>query len=720
VKRRIAILGGGIAGLSAAYQLSKTKELRASYSVTIYQMGWRLGGKCASGRNAEDRIEEHGLHVWFGCYENAFRMLRDVYSAWRREPENPLRDWTDAIKPHRFTPLGDSKDGKFCWWNLNWPEYPGMPGDGAPFPTGFALVKELLGLIEGLIHGDANLGACDVKDRKVVDDALALYDLAGAPSPSTTSPGKGPLSATIGELASRARLLAESATQKIDGMERSAVALFGLLRILGDRIVSADVDKPVDLMLVETVAVGFALARGIIADILLGSEARRRCLSNIEFRAWLIAHDASHQHVWHSTVLRCLYDTAMQYLDGDCTCPNMAAITGIIVSVRFLCTTKGSMLWRLQTGMGEAVIAPIYEVLRDRGVSVEFFRRVEDIEVSKGGLSVTKVRVARQVRTHSGDYNPLGTLLGREKVRGIRYWPAEPFWDQIDNGNELQKREVNFESHWCSEPPAGFDILEVGKNFDAVVLAISVGEFKLMNSDRSLAQAILDTDPGFLKMTQDINLIPTQSFQFWCARDLRGLGWQKSSPASVGWPPAFNIWADMTQTLAHEPAGPASVQYFCGPYRTRLYAQPRGYQTVPGVAQREVLSQAIAWFSNHGPDFLPGTATAGKKIDWNFLYVTDGSSGQSRLNRQFFRANVDPTECIPGSVAGSINSRIAAGGARAKNLFVAGCWTRTGFEVSCVEGAVMAGMQAARAISGSPREIFGENIFELRPKDSDA
>ena len=41
-----------MAGLVAAYELSRPPELRARYEVTVYQLGWRLGGKLASGRDA--------------------------------------------------------------------------------------------------------------------------------------------------------------------------------------------------------------------------------------------------------------------------------------------------------------------------------------------------------------------------------------------------------------------------------------------------------------------------------------------------------------------------------------------------------------------------------------------------------------------------------------------------------------------------------------------
>ena len=72
--RRIAIIGGGMAGLAAAWRLSE--ELGAGAEITVYEQGWQLGGKGASGRGVHGRIEEHGLHVWLGYYDNAFRLIR--------------------------------------------------------------------------------------------------------------------------------------------------------------------------------------------------------------------------------------------------------------------------------------------------------------------------------------------------------------------------------------------------------------------------------------------------------------------------------------------------------------------------------------------------------------------------------------------------------------------------------------------------------------------
>jgi uncharacterized protein with NAD-binding domain and iron-sulfur cluster len=76
-KRRIAILGGGVAGMAAAFGITESPNWQDHYEITVYQLGWRLGGKGASGRSSDayKRIQEHGLHVWGGFYENAFALV---------------------------------------------------------------------------------------------------------------------------------------------------------------------------------------------------------------------------------------------------------------------------------------------------------------------------------------------------------------------------------------------------------------------------------------------------------------------------------------------------------------------------------------------------------------------------------------------------------------------------------------------------------------------
>src|SRR5687768_17134977 len=52
-KPKIAIIGGGPAALSAAFHLTAEENWQDRYEVTVYQLGWRLGGKGATGRNSD-------------------------------------------------------------------------------------------------------------------------------------------------------------------------------------------------------------------------------------------------------------------------------------------------------------------------------------------------------------------------------------------------------------------------------------------------------------------------------------------------------------------------------------------------------------------------------------------------------------------------------------------------------------------------------------------
>src|SRR6185369_9297919 len=128
-KTRVAILGGGAGAMTAAYEITETPGWQDKYEITVYQMGWRLGGKGASGRNrdAYDRIEEHGLHLWFGYYENAFNLMRRAYAALGRKPHEPLATWRDAFKEHSLFVIGEFNDGKWTRWAITAPEAPGEP-----------------------------------------------------------------------------------------------------------------------------------------------------------------------------------------------------------------------------------------------------------------------------------------------------------------------------------------------------------------------------------------------------------------------------------------------------------------------------------------------------------------------------------------------------------------------------------------------------------------
>ena len=71
---RVAIVGGGLAGLSAAAYLSA----RNASQVTVFEARSHLGGQAGSWHDADGDAVETGIHLAFPWYENFVRLYQDV------------------------------------------------------------------------------------------------------------------------------------------------------------------------------------------------------------------------------------------------------------------------------------------------------------------------------------------------------------------------------------------------------------------------------------------------------------------------------------------------------------------------------------------------------------------------------------------------------------------------------------------------------------------
>ncbi len=128
------IIGGGPAALAAAFELT-SGACADKYDVTIYQPGWRLGGKCASGRNPADgfgkRIEEHGLHVFFGCYANTRQILDRCYEELNNSgAPYKFASFDDAFDPIDQVVLGQHADDSWQFVTLEFPRDQDSPNFG--------------------------------------------------------------------------------------------------------------------------------------------------------------------------------------------------------------------------------------------------------------------------------------------------------------------------------------------------------------------------------------------------------------------------------------------------------------------------------------------------------------------------------------------------------------------------------------------------------------
>jgi hypothetical protein len=121
-----------------------------------------------------------------------------------------------------------------------------------------------------------------------------------------------------------------------------------------------------------------------------------------------------------------------------------------------------------------------------------------------------------------------------------------------------------------------------------------------------------------------------------------------------------------------------------------------------------VRANAVEYLNRDGSGIWR-SAYRGDRFDWDLLVDPHTGVGPARFDSQFWRANFQATERYVLTPAGNVRYRLAAEESGYANLFLAGDWTRTGVNGGCVEAAVMSGMQASRAICGSPKTIVGED-----------
>ena len=90
----------------------------------------------------------------------------------------------------------------------------------------------------------------------------------------------------------------------------------------------------------------------------------------------------------------------------------------------------------MNAGMGDVVFAPLYQVLRRRGVRFDFFHKLTNLGLSAGGADsppVESLEFDVQARTLSGgEYEPLCW------VKDLPCWPARPAFTQLVGGAELE------------------------------------------------------------------------------------------------------------------------------------------------------------------------------------------------------------------------------------------------------------------------------------------
>jgi len=662
-----------MAGLSAAWRLSEPGWRSRFESITVYQRGWRLGGKGASSRGQHGRIEEHGLHVWLGSYENAFALLRECYAELDRattDPAAPICTWDEAMIPADNLGMADR-------WGNDWLVWPGWFARNDELPgEPHAADRELT--VVGFLRRALQL-MLDFSDSL---SSTTVHGLVMSTSPDPTS------------------------ARWIDVVQRGALAILATLTkpLTPEAIQAALLGRPLDAIREALdyehrpdhrrfwllLSLLTATARGLIADNLVTDPRGFRAINDEDYCAWILRHGA-HPDVVDFPLVRGLYDMVFGYEDGDYDRPAFGAGLAVLLTGIALFGYKGAFFWKMTAGMGDVVIAPLYQALRGRGVRFEFFHRVDALHLDDRHQAIDAITMGRQVRLADGvgEYQPL------TRVHGLPVFPNAPLADQI----EEKAGTADLESHFGTRVDVETRVLRRGIDFDDVVLAASLGMVELV------ATELIADRPEWRDMTAQVRTVATQAFQLWLRPEESALGWDRPGVVTSGYVAPFDTWASMPQTLWAEDwpeeDRPRTAAYFCGALEA-VWPTTDDHADYVGRCRQQVLTEAVNYLDRHVGLYLPGAVTE-QGFAWDLLSGANGHRGASALATQHVSVNIDPSDRYVQSVPGSDKYRLRSDESGYDNMVLAGDWTDCGMNAGCIEAAVMSGLQAANALVGRGR-----------------
>jgi uncharacterized protein with NAD-binding domain and iron-sulfur cluster len=676
---KIAILGGGMGGLAAALELSDPKNPR-SYEITVYQLGWRLGGKAASGRNQDPekgkRIEEHGIHVFFGFYDNLFSIVRRCHEEVHNSSGRPF-DLKDLFAKQSRITLADRVHGAWGTWSYDFPERAGCPGDICATPSGageraempskWALMRLMCDFVVDWTRQYGLTKQADLAE----EISQEIADLAGltALSGSAAEPRFFPETRLIRRLG---KLCGQLKSHRVEA------AFGGRGRLLW-------------LMVQFAAWVLYGMAVDHLVTLPVTS------INHHDFAGWLKHHGASSK-LLDSVLIRAFYDLVFAYPLGDMAQPgNLEAGTNLNIFLNAL-SYRGPIMWEGRAGTGDVIFAPLYQVLRGRGVKFQFFHRVTGLRLNAEGSCVQQVLISRQVQMARGrcysDYDPL------EPLPPFHCWPSHPDYRQIVEGDELRDRKIDLESSWNNWVDRGGPLtLEAGQDFSRVIFAIPLGAIPFICADLVVAKV------SWRQLISGVTTVQTQAVQLWFRVNLEQLGWPDGKVVLGGYDcTPLDSWAPMDHLIEAErwPGGLVNdISYLCGPLLGPAFAPDPGNTDFPCQQYLAVRNSALDFLKHRTEPLWPLASSSGA-FDWQLLVANEGTQGPQRLEEQYLRPNIDPGERYVQSPAGSSAYRLRVDESGISNLLLAGDWTWNGLNIGCIEAAAISGRQAARAISGFP------------------
>jgi uncharacterized protein with NAD-binding domain and iron-sulfur cluster len=434
-KKKIAVLGGGMGSLTAVWELTNQPDWNTLYEITVYQLGWRLGGKGASGRNMKPiqgatkpaneaietenippsyRIEEHGLHIFFGFYENAFRILKQAYDELHElGDDSPFKSVADAFKPHSYVVLQEYYKDRWVHWEMNFSTNDLHPWEGGG--TG-SLLKHIETTIKFILSNWRNFKNSLTASRLIEDKLKEVEVRLQVLEETMTAVAEGLIPSGT------ERLIPSGLDILLAPIKIQLKVINGLMQPMyrSEELLRDDDQRR------RLITINFAISNltGLLEDNVISNGFDS--INEYDYAEWLRRNGALEVTI-QAPLVRMLYDLVYGFEQGDINKPRFAAGVALKALSKMLFEYDGAVMWKMQAGMGDVVFGPIYKVLKHRGVKFEFFRNVTHIGLSEDKKSIDNIKINLQATIRDNqEYEPL------IEVKNLRCWPSEPLYDQLE------------------------------------------------------------------------------------------------------------------------------------------------------------------------------------------------------------------------------------------------------------------------------------------------
>ncbi len=711
-KLRVCVLGGGPAACAAAYYLARQRH---EYGVSLYTMGWRLGGKCAAGRNpdAHDRIEEHGLHAFLGFYRNAIRTVAEVYGDAGRQVTAADGPIAGAFRSQADVGVLDRHAGRWSYFPTPLGTNDRVPGRIPP--GGEEAPADMAVALHGLIRRIGfEIGSAADEDGDAQGPLSRVFELVSAP-----------WRAAIAELD---HWLDREGDIALERFVETPVAASRTKRWMIS--VLKQVRTGLDWYYEDRVETsrrawfhwgGLDTLLTIAIGVLVESTLDFDDLDDRDMIAWLLEHGLSPEHADISTITQ-VYETLfahapdLPYRVADLAC-GVGLRWFLLVSFGY----DGYPAYDFRWSCPETLMTPYYEALVAHGALIHFFHRTVGIEIEGEGDDRHLARVRMQIQASvagTGPYVPF--LPGVEAAGAPPVWPMVPNFDQLVEGEMLRARGVDLEDAYADWPGVGERVLQRGDDFDICIVGISLGALPPV-----IAPLVDPASPHFDARWRDLvdhtGLIQTASVQLWFDRGADTMF--DDTPAAVEGTGRRGLLTGFVQPQASlgqlsalidverwpDPP-PALVTYHTGSLLAGVKlpvpsAQTRDFPASERARWRELFAQWLR--ENHRGLFDAGPADFEALLA--ALRVPQGSAaavGLERLWAQSFCVACQPSDLYVLSRPGETRHRMAPSGSGIRFMLLAGDWTKTDMNCGCVEAATQSGMLAARALSNEPRYVW--------------